>query len=133
MRTTTLDFIDFRAAFDTSDPKDGIKEDTITRLAFFNGGVGRAEASATGGSLDADQRGDVVECWDQNINRTYVDYKVTDNSSQVARYEEGMLSDCGPWFRGTLDSLDIPTFDDLDQDLLDGMEHVANHGIGDDA
>ncbi len=123
----TLDFIDFEANFDVSDPKDGISENVGIRLAFLDEGTGRAEADAVDGSLAANQRMAVQECWDTSINQTFIRGELMDNGNQQVAFELGDPSNCG-MFNATLDSLEIPSLQDIDPALLAIMDQVATTG-----
>ncbi len=99
---------------------EGELETLNLRAAFFNRGIGRAEALVSGGDLTNSVG--VVECWDQDIDRTYM--SVSDDGEMVA--EEG---ECIAPFGETLEDLGIPTLQDVDPDVLAKMDCVATNGI----
>ena len=121
----SVDFIDWQAGIDVSEPADGIVEDVGVRMAFVNEGTGRAEADATGGSLDPGTTWSGVECWNDAIARTYLGFEI---SGQPAGVPEGELADCG-LFASTLNDLQIPSLEDLPADLLNALDQVAENGV----
>jgi len=123
----TVDFIDFEANFDVSEPKDGISENVGIRLAFLDEGTGRAEADAIDGSLTAGQRMSVQECWDTSINQTYVRGELMNAGEQSGSWEVGDPSNCG-MFNATLDEMQIPSLQDIDPALLSILDAVATNG-----
>jgi hypothetical protein len=124
----TIDFIDFQAAFDVNDPVDGVKEDVGVRLAFLNEGTGRAEATSTGGSLEAGAEGRVIECWNAAIEQTFVSFEIAGGSTPVGPISEGDPADCGI-FTASLSELGIPSLDDVEPELLDALDQAASNGI----
>jgi hypothetical protein len=64
----------------------------------------------------------VVECWDDNIDRTYVG--VNDNGNMVV--EEG---GCSSPFDQELQALGVPSLEDVDTAILQKMECVAVNGV----
>lgn len=99
---------------------DGAPETLSLRSAFFNHGAGRAEATVSGGDLT--QIVDVVECWDDDLDRTHM--SVATDAMVVA--EEGA---CQAPFDSTLAELGVPTMAELDQDMLAKMDCVATNGL----
>ncbi len=129
----SLDFVDWtlnanicgdnaQACFDNAtadDLQSGHAEALGLRAAFYNRGVGRAEAKIMGGDLP--NTIDAVECWDASIDRTYVG--IADDGAMVV--EEGMCADA---FADGLAAMGIPTFADLDADMVAKMDCVATNG-----
>ncbi len=99
--------------------RDDVVETLGLRAAFVNRGVGRAEATVFGGDLDDSL--DVVECWDADIDRTYVG--VSQNGDMVG--EEGA---CEAPFDQGLEALGVPSLADVDAELLAKMDCVAEKG-----
>ncbi|HWN66610.1 MAG TPA: hypothetical protein VNM90_03160 [Haliangium sp.] len=124
----TVDFIDFETAFDVSDPTDGVAENVGVRMAFLNEGTGRAEATATGGSLEAGQEVHAVECWNAAIEQTFIQFEITGGTEPVGPVAEGNVADCG-LFTATLDDLKIPSLDDVDPALRAALDEAASNGI----
>ncbi len=124
----TLDFLDYEAAFDVSDPADGIAEDVGVRLAFLDEGTGRAEADAMNGSLAANQSVEAVECWDTAIDQTYLSFELLESGDVLDSYVDGELTNCG-LFQATLDDLQIPSLQDIDPTLLAALDDAAENGV----
>ncbi len=126
---TTVDFLDWAltANFCGQDadtcfemPEDGDAETLYLRSAFINRGFGRAEASVTGGDLL--QTVSVVECWDDDIDRTYM--SVSADDEMVAE-----VGECADAFAPGLSELGIPTLQDIDQDALAALDCAATNGL----
>lgn len=98
---TKVDFLDFATAADI----DGLgrSEALNVRMAFLNGGMGRAEVAAWGGDLR--EQVDGIECWDDQIIRQYL--LMTQANTPVL--EIGTLGSVNPLFQNTLDALHIPS------------------------
>lgn len=90
------------------------------RAAFINRGIGRAEATLSGGDLSEELV--VVECWDDAVDRTYMG--VSEDGTMLG--EEGACQ--GP-FTDDLETLGVPSLDDVDADILEKMDCVAVNGI----
>lgn len=123
----TVDFIDWEAGVDISEPKDGVNEDVGVRMAFLNEGMGRAEADATGGSLEAGVTATGTECWGNGLDRTYLNFTV-DGGAQQGTYTEGTVEACA-LFQPTLDELNIPSLQDIDPALLAALDQAATNGV----
>ncbi len=130
--TNELDFLDFEYQDDLNGTSTEALEDFGLRLAFYNNGVGRAEADVTNGDLPEDMPGYYVvsdECWDAALARTYYDVVAVpeDPGSGLPEYlvqSEGDPADCA------LDSLDdIPSLDDLDPAFLAALDDLASNGV----
>jgi hypothetical protein len=93
--STTVDFLDFATAADIDGL--GSAENLDVRMAFLNGGMGRAEAVITGGDVGA---AGAVECWNSLLERLYW--------SQTGSVSEGDLAGAGI-FSQSLDALHIPS------------------------
>lgn len=126
--THVIDFLDYQAPIDVDDPADGVREDVGVRMAFLDEGTGRAEADATGGSLAANHRVEVIECWDTSLAQTFIQFQELESGNVTGTASEGQASDCG-LFDATLDDLDIPSLDDVDPALLAIMDQVATTGV----
>tara|TARA_R110002096_G_scaffold433887_5_gene653904 strand:+ start:14727 stop:15848 length:1122 start_codon:yes stop_codon:yes gene_type:complete len=124
----TFDFVDIESEFDISEPTDGVAERIGIRMAFVDGGVGRAEADAIGGSLENGQSYDVVECWDTSINQTFISGNVSENGSSTEVHALGEPEDCGA-FNMSLDDLGVPRLQDVDADLLAALDNAASNGL----
>jgi hypothetical protein len=124
----TVDFLDWEATFDVTEPADGLAENVGVRMAFLNEGTGRAEADATGGSLADGQQGLAVECWNAAIQQSYLSFEIVQGSDSLFSVEDGELADCG-LFTASLDELDIPSLDDVDAELRAALDEVARTGI----
>ena len=130
--TNELDFLDFAYQDDLKGTSTDTLEDFDMQLAFYNNGIGRAEATVTDGDLPEDIPGYYVaadECWDAALLRTF--YEVValpeDPESDMpehVRQLEGDPANCA------IDSLDsIPSLDDLDPAFLDALDNLASNGV----
>lgn len=122
-----VDFLDWEANFDVTEPADGLAENVGVRMAFLNEGVGRAEADAVGGSLTEGQEASVVECWNAAIEQSYISFEVLEGGETIASAEEGNVADCG-LFTASLDDLGVPSLDDVDPGLRAILDEVARTG-----
>ncbi len=127
----TVDFLNFEGIFDVSEPADGVDEALDVAMAFVNSGVGRAEATATGGSLGAGGSLTAVECWDESIERLYLHFNGQDGGGAIDYLEPpvGTEALCGPVFSSTLAALALPSLDDIDPALEAAMVAVAEGGM----
>lgn len=138
----TLDFFDFAITADIHEPADNmpLQEDVSIRMAFLNGGWGRAEANAVGGELGDGEYVDVVECWDEALARQYVnfDFVLDGGKGSYTEPDQGLPGLCVipdgqgnmvPFFASSLDELGIPRLADIDADLMAALEDVALHGV----
>lgn len=125
----TVDFLDFAAGIDVSDPSDGVAEDIQVRMAFLDSGRGRAEASGSGGSLPTGDVIDVVECWDEAVDQVYIRFQHTPAGGAPTGADEGNASECGPIFGHTLDELNLPSRADIDAELMTALGDVAENGL----
>ncbi len=130
--TNELDFLDLEYQEDLQGTSSSAEEDFGMRLAFYNSGVGRAEADVTGGDLPTDIPGYILEsaeCWDAALARTYYDVIAVpeDPASEQPEYVvqmEGAAENCA------LESLDsIPSLDDLDPTFLQALDDLASNGV----
>jgi hypothetical protein len=122
-----LDFIDYEANVDVSEPKDGVAEDVGVRMAFLDEGTGRAEADAINGSMEANQAASVIECWDTSINQTFISFEIREEGQVTQSATDGASASCG-LFEATLDELEIPSLQDIDPEMLEALDHVASTG-----
>jgi hypothetical protein len=123
-----VDFLDWEANIDVSDPADGLVEDVGVRMAFLNEGTGRAEADAVGGSLEEGQQLFAVECWNAAIEQSYISFDIQQGGESVAGGSEGNAADCG-LFTASLDDLGVPSLDDVDPGLRAILDEVARTGV----
>ncbi len=124
----TFDFVDIEAGVDVTEPADGLAEDLGIRMAFLDGGIGRAEVDAIGGSLVAGQTFDAVECWDTSLNQTFMLGNISEDGSNIVVEEEGTADNCGA-FNATLDDLGVPRLEDVNADLLAALDRAASEGL----
>jgi hypothetical protein len=124
----TIDFIDFETAFDVSEPADGSAENVGVRMAFLNEGTGRAEADASGGSLEEGQEGRVVECWNAAIEQSFISFEIVGGTTPIGPVTEGNAADCG-LFTASLSELGIPSLDDVEPALRAALDEAASNGI----
>jgi hypothetical protein len=122
------DFVDFEAGVDVSEPLDGLQENLGVRMAFLDGGIGRAEADAIGGSLEPGQSYDVVECWDTSLNQTFVEANVKQDGVSTLTESLGTPEDCG-LFNASLDDMGVPRLENVDAELMAALDEVATNGI----
>jgi hypothetical protein len=124
-----VDFVDWSldanlcdadAATCFKDPADGAAENLGLRAAFFNRGVGRAEAKVSGGDLNTSVN--VTECWDASIDRTGI--TVSDDAGMIVN--DGQ---CEGAFASDLDTLGVPSLADVDPDMLAKMDCAASNGL----
>ena len=126
---STIDFVDWAleanlceqdpaTCFET--PADGEAETMTLRAAFIDRGMGRAEAVV--GSGDLLDPVSVLECWDDDIDRTHLG--VESGGSLVAE-----VGACEAPFDVSLASLGVPTMAELDQEVLASMDCIATNGI----
>ena len=124
----TFDFADIEADIDVTEPTDGIAERIGIRMAFVDGGTGRAEADAIGGSLSSGQSYEVVECWDTSINQTFISGEVREGGESTVVQSLGAPEDCG-YFNQTLDDMGVPHLQDIDPELLSALDNAAANGL----
>jgi len=124
----TFDFVDVEADVDVTEPADGVAERIGVRMAFVDGGTGRAEADALGGSLASGQSFNAIECWDTSLNQTFLTGNVDENGSSTEVQALGAPEDCGA-FNETLDTLGVPRLQDVDADLLAALDEAASNGL----
>lgn len=120
------DFVDYQLGMDVSD--DGIAEDVGVRMAFLNGGVGRAEADAAGGSLEANQSYNVVECWDTSLDQTFMEANIKEGGVSTLAESLGTPEDCG-LFNASLDDLGVPRLENVDAELMAALDAAAVNGL----
>lgn len=125
---TTMDFLDWEAGIDVSDPVDGLAENLGVRMAFLNEGTGRAEADATGGSLADNEEMRLVECWDAGLDQTHLSIERLVDGNTAETVALGEAADCG-LFQSSLTELEIPSLDDVDPAMRSALEQVAETGV----
>ncbi len=128
-----LDFLDWQLSGDLCDTDPGscfdnnvIADESETfglRTVFVDRGLGRAEVEVAGGDLSSDVS--VVECWDENLDRTYLNLSV----AGATIGEEGA---CTGGLESTLTELGVPSVDDVDAELMAALTCVAENGIDGD-
>lgn len=124
----SVDFLDWEAAFDVSEPADGVAENVGVRMAFLNEGTGRAEADASGGSLADNESVQLVECWDAAIDQSYLQIQRQVDGAPAETVELGAAEDCA-LFQPTLSELGVPSLDDVDPELRNALQQVAETGV----
>jgi hypothetical protein len=125
----SFDFIDYQGTFDIdNDPAKAAAETVGVKMAFFNEGTGRAEASASGGDLAANQSASAVECWNAALNETYLSYTITTNGTAETPVTEGVAADCGV-FEKSLAELGVPSLANVPADLMAKLDEVAKNGV----
>ncbi|MBI5498484.1 MAG: hypothetical protein HY904_26015 [Deltaproteobacteria bacterium] len=127
----TVDFVDIAATGDIMKTDGGVVDETLDiRLAFFNAGLGRGEATVTGGDLGTSVLNG-VECWDATVNRTYYDLQADTgaDAGPTTILTEGTVDACGATFSQTLDALHVPSLAAVDAALLQALRNAAANGI----
>lgn len=124
----TFDFLDWEAGIDVSDPADKLAENVGVRMAFINEGAGRAEADVEGGSFAANQNAKAVECWDNAVDQTYIEFEVFEDGASIAQAADGDSASCG-LFETSLTDLGVPSLDSVDAELRAILDQVATTGI----
>ncbi len=123
-----VDFLDWEAAIDVDEPADGSAEDVGVRMAFLNQGIGRAEVDAVGGSLDEGAEARVVECWDNAIEQTHLSMELVQDGVSEVVVSSGEAADCGLFAVG-LDTLGVPSLDDIDDEMRGALSTLAETGM----
>lgn len=134
-----VDFVDFDTALDV-DEDGSAAEDLRLRMAFINGGWGRAEVEASGGDMASDENATAIECWDNALGRQFLDYTQWSAGASQTYLEPagGDQSLCVvpdgsggtfPLFANTLDQLAVPSLDDIDPTLMDALDCAAEGGV----
>jgi hypothetical protein len=98
-------------------------EDFRLRTLFIDKGIGRAEVEVSGGDLTSDVS--AVECWDQDLDRTFLSF----SADQSVIASQGQ---CTGALKSTLTELGVPSIDDIDADLMAALTCVADNGIAGD-
>lgn len=129
-----FDFADFefQANFGDSDPS--VLEDFGIRAAFYNTGVGRAEADAANGDLTTEIPGyyaAVTECWNAALLRTYLQMSKVPLDPESTEPAQEMGSEGSPDFCALSSLDDVPSLDDVSADVLNALEQLAENGVGD--
>jgi hypothetical protein len=127
-----FDFLDWKLAGDLcdTDPDSCFDNNVVAdqdeafrlRTVFVDKGVGRAEVEVTGGDLTTDVS--AVECWDQNLDRTYLSFSA--GPSVIA--SEGQ---CAGKLASTLTELGVPSIGDVDAKLMAALTCLAQNGMDD--
>jgi hypothetical protein len=128
--TNQVDFVNYEGDIDISnDPAKSAAEKLNVRLAFFNEGTGRGEATASGGDLNMGQVAEIAECWDKSIARSYLNFSSSTNGTPDGPgATEGDIASCG-YFQGTLADLGVPSLAGVDPALKAALDNVATNGI----
>ena len=125
----SFDFIDYQGVFDIdNDPAKAAAETVGVKMAFFNEGTGRAEASASGGDLAMNQSASAVECWNAALDETFLSFTVTTDGTSETPVTEGVSADCGV-FQKTLAELGVPSLSNVDPALMTALTDVATNGV----
>ncbi|MBN1609844.1 MAG: hypothetical protein JW940_24640 [Polyangiaceae bacterium] len=98
-------------------------EDFRLRTVFIDKGIGRAEVEVAGGDLTSDVS--AVECWDKNLDRTYLSI----SADQSVIVSGGQCADA---LQSSLAELGVPSIGDIDADLMSKLTCVADNGIDGD-
>jgi len=126
--STVVDFVDYIFDLDIAPEgaPDGNLETLEVRLALVNSGFGRAEATASGGTIPAGDRWEVAECWDENVEQTAFGIQLVQaNGTEVPM---GSYGSCQPPFDQELTALQIPRLSDIPQEHRDGIDCLATNG-----
>jgi hypothetical protein len=134
-----LRFINYRGQFDVYDGDDDPEtneptqnENNDVRMVFLDGGMGRAQAVASGGDLENDNgiaAFAVHECWDDRIRETYLAQAALDADNNILWGRElGEVDDCGPVFKNELAELNVPSLDNIDNKLRAALDELATNG-----
>lgn len=113
------------ACFDSQTDTTDADEVAGLRMAFLNGGAGRAEVVVSGGDLSGDVT--ATECWSNQIESQYV--TVAGPGLEITH---GVAGDCGPIFLHSLDELEIPSLGDVPAKALADMSELAENGMPSD-
>jgi len=126
-----VDFVNFEGTFDVTEPADSVAEDIGVWMAFINNGAGRAQATASGGSLGESGSIAAVECWDASIDRTYLSFTGQDDGGAISYLEPvaGTEALCSMPFSNDLATLGMPSLDNVDPDLEAAMISLAEGGV----
>jgi len=134
----TLAFLDWLQDADLCDSsqacfqdRDGVtpstgNEQLGVRMAFFNDGLGRGEATLSGTDLGT-RVIDITECWTPLIDNTY--WAVTDGTASVVDPPGATPADCGLYFQDSLSTLGIPSLADIDPATYAALDCVASNGV----
>ena len=133
--SATYDFIDLHVLGEVHTPEGSSSselEQLDMRLAFIDRGVGRAEVLVSGSDIQNETYDalEFVECWDDAVAQTYLrTTPLTDNGDRLTASVDGEVSGCVAPFSRSLDELDIPDLDDLDDDIRDALADLAANGL----
>jgi hypothetical protein len=123
-----IDFADFNIVTDIDDDETKTDlEDLGIRMAFYNHGTGRAEIDAIGGDIEEGYYVEGTECWDADIDRTYLTLDAI-RESDGETYS--IIGPIGAADQCAMPSLEgIPTIEDIDSELLAALDEVATNGL----
>jgi len=126
----TFDFLDFDIVSDIDEIVGSEQEDLNIRMALYNEGIGRAEVFAEGGDIASGNYIDGTECWDDSFFRQYFFLDLVEKASgdrlQIVA-PQGAPESC------TISDLnDVPSLDDIDDELLEILEDIAENGVPQD-
>ena len=125
-----IDFVDL--AIDGDVIKDTAANETLDlQLVVFNGGLGRGEALLTGGDAGTNI-GSGIECWNAAVEQQFYEVTLTDENgtSNVLETAGDAATGCPAPFDVSLDTLGLPTLDDVDPAILGALQDAAENGIG---
>jgi hypothetical protein len=127
---SVIDFFDSEVSADLCDtsPEDCFENDAVADAdesldflaVFVNRGVGRAEATVSGGDLESPVS--LVECWDALFDRTFIHM----DSGGAVVLEDGA---CAAPMDQSMASLGLPSLSAIDTELLSALDCVARHGV----
>jgi hypothetical protein len=128
--STRIDFLDAGISADLCDTsaEQCFENDAVADAAeqfglhavFVNRGIGRAEATLSGGDLSAGVS--MVECWDAAFDRTHVHLE---SDGQVLA-DDGA---CAAPMDRAMDELGLPSLSDIDAELMSKLDCAAEHGV----
>lgn len=125
-----IDFIDL--AVDGDVIKDTAANETLDlQLVAFNGGLGRGEVLLTGGDAGTNT-GSGIECWNAAVEQQFYEVTLTDENgtSTVLETSGDAATGCPAPFDVPLDTLGLPSLDDVDPGILGALQDAAENGLG---
>lgn len=122
------DFMNYRLPVDVDADSDssGTREDVEVQLALVNGGFGRADVFASGGSLGGETV-EGIECWDTSVRRTFLEMAYSGDGGVL--YAEGTEAGCSAPFNQALADTDIPSLADIAPEDYAALEGIAQNGL----
>ena len=121
-----FDFLDLEFDADVLDDSAAV-EALSMKLAFYNEGIGRALVGVTGGDAGSNALA-ADECWDANVQQTYLAVSVDTGAGFFLGQESGSAASC-VWTATQFD--DVPELADV-SDMGALVSAIANTGIPSD-